>query len=179
MRNKFIHKKKIKMAGKGIAVNRKCASPSFIIDISSHFCNESGNAVNMLSAKTVSLMQNALSVVHIRSCEIHSHHLQVQELIGEGQFGLIHKGMWNGRKCAIKKLKGGITKDSVQYQRLLIELAILSGVGTHPNIVGFFGACIQDLSSPMIVEELVEGIDLKQYLSEKASGFNLGRSKVT
>ena len=154
----------------------KCRSTA---NLSYHFNSESVGPVATLSPKTAFLMQNAFSVVHIRSCEIHSNHLQVQELIGEGQFGLIHKGMWNGRKCAIKKLKGGITKDSVQYQRLLIELAILSGVGTHPNIVGFFGACIQDLSSPMIVEELVEGIDLKQYLSEKASGFNLGRSKVT
>ena len=128
--------------------------------------------------KTDMLTQDAVCKVQMRSCEILPEQLQLQGVIGEGKFGLVYKGVWNGNPCAIKKLKNGITKPSVQYQRLLIELAVLSGVGSHPNIIEFFGACIQDLESPLIVEELVEGTDLEAYLRSRSIGFNLGRRKV-
>ena len=131
-----------------------------------------------IPAVTTALMKSAFNIVHLRSCEIHRDQLQIKEQLGEGEFGLVYKGAWRGQPCAIKKLKGGITKDSVQYQRLLMELTILAGVGAHPNIVGFFGACINDLGSPLIVEELVDGTNLEEYLDRKSSGFNLGRAKV-
>ena len=124
-------------------------------------------------------MRDTFSIVHLQSCEIYPDQLQFQEQIGEGEYGLVYKGLWRGRACAIKKLKSGITKESVEYQRLLMELGILVGVGSHPNIVSFFGACIQDFSCPLIVEELVDGMNLKDYLSGNPLGFNLGRSKVT
>ena len=131
------------------------------------------------SLTTQKLMEDTYSLVHIRSCDIHPNQLQFQEQIGEGKFGLVYKGVWKGRACAIKKLKNGISKDSVEYQRLLIELGILAGVGDHSNIVGFLGACILDIGSPMIVEELVDGTNLANFLSGKSIGFNLGRAKVT
>ena len=31
--------------------------------------------------------------------------LEIQGLIGEGAFGLVHKGKWQGRKVAIKSVK--------------------------------------------------------------------------
>ena len=135
-------------------------------------------SITLPSNSIVSLMQRAFNAVHLHSCEIHRDQLQINEQLGEGEFGLVCKGSWRGQPCAIKKLKGGITKDSVQYQRLLMELTILAGVGVHPNIVGFFGACINDLGSPLIVEELVDGTNLEEYLDRKSSGFNLGRAKV-
>ena len=123
-------------------------------------------------------MRDTFSTVHLKNCEIYPDQLHFQEQIGEGKFGVVYKGIWKGRACAIKKLKTGISKESVQYQRQLIELGILACVGTHPNIVGFWGACIQDISSPLIVEELVDGMNLEEILSRKSIGFNLGRATV-
>ena len=93
-----------------------------------------------IPAVTTALMKSALNIVHLRSCEIPRDQLQINEQLGEGEFGLVCKGSWRGQPCAIKKLKGVITedRDSVQYQRLLMELTILAGIGAHPNIVGFF-----------------------------------------
>jgi serine/threonine protein kinase len=45
-------------------------------------------------------------------------------------------------------------------------------------VVGFLGACIEDLSKPAIIEELIDGPNLDQYLSVKRAGFNLGQPKV-
>ena len=93
-----------------------------------------------IPSATVDLMKQAFNAVHLHSCEIHRDQLQINEQLGEGEFGLVYKGAWRGQPCAIKKLKGVITedRDSVQYQRLLMELTILAGIGAHPNIVGFF-----------------------------------------
>ena len=133
---------------------------------------------NISPTSTAVLMNRAFNTVHLRSCEIYQDQLIINSKIGEGQFGLVYKGSWKGQACAIKKLKAEVKTDSVQYQRLLIELTILAGVGAHPNIVGFFGACIHDIGSPLIVEELVDGTNLEQYLDGKSIGFNLGRAKV-
>ena len=127
---------------------------------------------------TNSLLVGIIDSMQTSSCEIHGGELKCHEQIGEGQFGLVYKGTLRGKPCAIKRLKGGITKESVQYQRLIIELSILTGVGVHPNIVSFLGACIEDLSAPLLVEELVDGENLEDYLSGKSIGFNLGRPQV-
>jgi hypothetical protein len=130
------------------------------------------------SGNTATLLRNVFSMVHQGAYEIYSDELHFENQIGEGQFGLVYKGAWRGQPCAIKKLKDGISNQSVEYQRLLIELAILADIGNHPNIVSFSGACIQNLSSPLIVEEFVDGMNLDEYLSGKSLGFNLGRTKV-
>ncbi len=108
-----------------------------------HNCNFEGNLSRAVT--TESLISDALSKVHVGTYEIHDNELQIKDLIGQGKFGLVYKGVCRGRPCAIKKLKDGIGIDSVEYQRLLIELAILAGVGSHPNIVSFLGACIHIL----------------------------------
>jgi serine/threonine protein kinase len=130
------------------------------------------------SSNTASLLRNVFSVVHNGAYEIFPDELKFEKQVGEGKFGQVYKGAWRGQPCAIKKLKDGISNQSIEYQRLLIELAILAAIGNHPNIVGFSGACIQDLSSPLIVEEFVDGTNLEEYLSRKSLGFNLGRTKV-
>jgi hypothetical protein len=61
---------------------------------------------------------------------------------------------------------------------MLIELAVLAGVKPHPNVVGFLGACVEDLSAPLIIEEYVHGPNLEDYLYLKQVGFNLGQPKV-
>jgi hypothetical protein len=104
--------------------------------------------------------------------------LQLGDQIGEGEFGLVLKGTYQGRTCAIKMLKDSIGHNSEEYMRLLMELSILASAGSHPNLVGFIGACIEDLSCPLIVEEYVDGPNLQEYLCTKKIAFELGRQKV-
>ena len=50
------------------------------------------------------------------------------------------------------------------YKDLVMELDVLTLVGQHQNLVVFYGACVQDPSNPVILEELVEGPNLEKYL---------------
>jgi hypothetical protein len=45
-----------------------------------------------------------------------------------------------------------------------MELDVLTIVGKHQNLVEFYGACIQDPTNPVILEEFVEGPNLEHFL---------------
>jgi hypothetical protein len=128
---------------------------------------------------STSLALETINLVYNKSFAILPDEIQLFDKLGEGQFGIVHEGTYRGRPCAVKMLKHGVHRDSVQYERLLLELAVLAGVGRHPNLVGFIGACVDDLSCPLIVEELIQGPNLDEYLSSKPKGFNLGQPLVS
>ena len=123
------------------------------------------------------LSRQAKSMVRRGSFEVLPSDLHLDKKLGEVQFGVVFKGTFNGKPCAVKMLKDGVTK-GMEYERLLLELSILAGVGKHPNLVCFLGACFQEDKTPMIVEEFVEGPDLEEYLHFKQFEFNLGQPTV-
>jgi len=123
-------------------------------------------------------VRQAIASVRLRSCQIRADQLSVDKLIGAGQFGMVYKGTWMDQVCAVKTLRPGVANDSVEYERLLAEATVLSGVGAHPNIVRFYGAVVEEMGTPLVVCEYVDGVDLEEYLGRKSLGFNLGRAKV-
>jgi serine/threonine protein kinase len=50
------------------------------------------------------------------------------------------------------------------YRDLVMELDVLTSVGKHQNLVEFYGACVQDPTNPVILEEFVEGPNLENFL---------------
>ena len=121
------------------------------------------------------VLQNAVDAIYRGGWEIERGNLSVGKQIGEGEFGIVHKGTYNGQPCAIKMLKENIDQRPLQRQRLLIELSILALVKQHPSVVGFIGGCIHDLSSPVIVEELIDGVNLQDHLAGQHEDFRLRR----
>ena len=75
-------------------------------------------------------------------------------------------------------LKDDEGNSKVGHSCLLLEISILSGIGSHPNLVSFYGACVEDMDTPIIVQELIEGPNLHDYLKAKPYEFNLGAPKV-
>ena len=124
------------------------------------------------------VLQNAVDAIYLGGWEIERGNLSVGKQIGEGEFGIVHKGMYNGNPCAIKMLKENIDQRSLQHQRLMIEITILALVKPHPSVVGFIGGCIHDLSSPVIVEELIDGVNLQDHLAGQNEDFRLRRAQV-
>ena len=124
------------------------------------------------------LTREAIEHVQKGSYEISPSDLIVSKMLGEGQFGVVYKGSFQGQTCAVKMLKKGVS-NGVEYERLLLEISILAGVGYHPNLVCFLGACLQDGKPPMIVEEFVRGPDLEEYLNPKMYEFDLGQPTVS
>ena len=109
---------------------------------------------------------------------IRSQYIEFKLMIGEGAFGVVSKGTCFGKRCALKTLKKGVEKYSVMYERLVIESSITSQIGSHPNIVDFFGVCYEDFDAPVLVLELVDGPNLEEYLQSKQYEFKLGHAKV-
>ena len=59
--------------------------------------------------------------------------LYLGEVIGEGSFGKVYRGFWNGGDCAIKRC----TVDTLEA--IQIEANVLRSVQPFPNILQFYG----------------------------------------
>lgn len=62
-------------------------------------------------------------------------------LLGEGAFGRVYEGIWQGRLVAIKKILGELDDKALREFRR--EVGILSKLKPHPNLVTYYGACTQ------------------------------------
>ena len=104
--------------------------------------------------------------------------LEFGEVIGEGSTGIVFKALWRGKTCAAKMLKHGVQHDAPEYRDLITELSILTKLGSHRNLVSFYGANMEDLEAPVIIEEYMEGPDLESFLGGKHTGFDLGKANI-
>ncbi len=91
---------------------------------------------------------DALTTIQGRAYEIQPADFTLGRKLGEGSMAEVYEATHRGKKCAAKKLKQGVAQDSSQYHDLLVELHSLANMGTHPNIVAFYGACIGDQACP-------------------------------
>ena len=68
--------------------------------------------------------------------------ITLQEVIGKGRYGKVHKGRWNGENIAVKIF---LTKDEVSYNR---EIDIYSTVLLrHENILEYVGSDVTSINS--------------------------------
>lgn len=96
------------------------------------------------------------------------------------QMGDVYEASWQGKIVAAKTIKGAssgpLDKKSKLYKEVITELQVMSSVGSHPNIVTFFGAVT--LSKPLIVMELIKGPTLESFLHER-EGHSRSLKKAT
>lgn len=95
--------------------------------------------------------------------------LQFHEKLGEGTFGVVHKGMWKqGYEKNVVAIKVVNTDspffDALELQRELLLLYFLK----HPNIVDFYGGCYHETDRCfVIVTRLYDG-SLRALFDSKA-----------
>jgi hypothetical protein len=160
-----------------LEINHGCNTASFLQNSPS--VAKSPRLKRNSSTRSSSLsVADTICAVHTNSNEIHANEIKVGRVIGKGGFGSIFKGTWSGKKCAFKILEKDTPTNSQHYLRHLVEIAVMNDLTYHPNIIQFYGACFDDVSAPIIVEELVDGPNLEEYLRPKRLGFNLGQAKV-
>ena len=74
-------------------------------------------------------------------------------LLGAGSFGHVYKGLRRGvQEVAVKKLASHLAGD-VWMDILVKEINVLKMVSFDRNVVQYYGACLQDQASAMLVME--------------------------
>jgi serine/threonine protein kinase len=89
----------------------------------------------------------------------------VLSTLGKGGIGTVYRALdsRSGEEVALKLLSTGPALDSVVAKRLVREFEALAEL-SHPNVVRVFDAGVHH-GYPYLVMELVEGLDLRTYLS--------------
>src|SRR3984885_16254455 len=87
---------------------------------------------------------------------IPSKDLKTGKLLGEGAYGEVYLGNWNGREVAIKKLilkklPASLAKD---FER---EAKIMAECGQSPHIIQLLGICTEEGQYSMIMEYMKRG----------------------
>ncbi|CAH3103741.1 unnamed protein product [Pocillopora meandrina] len=87
------------------------------------------------------------------------------EILGEGEFGIVYKGRYGGKDgnitdVAVKKLKD---PSAIAKETLLNEIRTLKQAGKHPNIVTLIGTRMEE-GNVLVVTELIHGGSLENLL---------------
>lgn len=110
-------------------------------------------------------------VPHSRLLNLSSDDIELQEVIGEGHFGTVHKATISGlqdgaipRVVAAKTLKLGSSGEGVK--EFLQEARFMSHLD-HPNIVKLFAISMSQ-EPFVLIFEYMEGGDLKEFVQRRA-----------
>ncbi|KAL3697478.1 hypothetical protein R1sor_011554 [Riccia sorocarpa] len=76
--------------------------------------------------------------------------------IGEGGFGSVYKGIYDGKKVAIKKSSNGILHLTQSKQMFMNEVQILSAV-SHHSLVSLVGCCMTRKHALLVFEYIPQG----------------------
>lgn len=109
--------------------------------------------------------ESVLDDAEIDRCEsfaIPSASVTLGALIGKGACGDVCIGSWNNMQVAIKMTQRVNSNSSQEMTDMLKEISLMSSNLKHPNIVGFYGICI-DGALPWMVIEYMGGGSVDQY----------------
>ncbi|XP_053666872.1 tyrosine-protein kinase receptor torso [Anopheles marshallii] len=102
--------------------------------------------------------------------EIEVEHIKLHDMLGEGAFGLVRKGVLQRddsdgaphKPVAVKMLKEcPRVEDIIEFRR---EMEVMKSVGTHPHIVGIVGHCTKNVRKMMLLTEYCGRGNLLNYL---------------
>ncbi len=88
---------------------------------------------------------------------IPAHELKFEKLIKAGSFAKVYAGKWEDKPVAIKILEGKLSESEVQ--QFIREVAITSKLH-HPNVVTFYGACLEEERACMVMELMQEDLSV-------------------
>ncbi|GMF42648.1 unnamed protein product [Phytophthora lilii] len=162
----------------GISV-RRSPSPKFKLKIETNL-NADGScaALDARQEETSGLWNDEV----IASKRLAREDVQVDQLIGRGTFGEVYSGFFKGEKVAVKKLLPETQDKEDHVNGFLAEIKITATL-EHPHIVRFIGVAWTSVSDLCVVQEFMEGGDLRslldRYEAERHSiGFDREKTKI-
>ena len=152
--------------------------PDAIID-------EHPSALRRMSSSSGNVLADA-ELDHCEMFSIPSSDVEVVACIGMGACCHVMRGAWRGRSVAIKTIKtcdstgadDAVTNNSKSTD-MVKEIALMCrafATVSHPNIVGFFGICV-DGPQPWLIMEYVGGGSVEDFFATKDSGYKPSRRR--
>ncbi|XP_055678918.1 tyrosine-protein kinase receptor torso [Lutzomyia longipalpis] len=119
----------------------------------------SGMTLNMSEVDMIGFANDKL--------EVRRDQVTILDVLGEGAFGLVRKGIvkfddGTEKPVAVKMLKKSPNSDEIKEFKQEIE--VMKSVGAHPNIVGLIGHCTRDIHKMMLLTEFCSKGNLLNYL---------------
>ncbi|EGZ26962.1 hypothetical protein PHYSODRAFT_553720 [Phytophthora sojae] len=160
----------------GISV-RRIPSPTFKLKIETNL-DADGNCTALDARQEVGLWGDEV----VLSKRIPREEVQEDQLIGQGAFGQVFAGSFRGDKVAVKKLLPQTQTNDDHVDGFLAEVKITSTLH-HPHIVRFVGVAWASVSDLCVVQEFMEGGDLRslldRYEAERhAVGFDRQKTQI-
>ena len=115
----------------------------------------------MLTKSFYLLMFQQVTITSIRRQD-----LQMLDAIGQGGFGAVFRGKWKAKKGEVVAVKKCTISGTKQDPNIPREVQILSSVPEHPNIISFYGICI-NYPEILIVVQFAEKGSLFNYLHKE------------
>uniref|UniRef100_H3GXX4 Protein kinase domain-containing protein n=1 Tax=Phytophthora ramorum TaxID=164328 RepID=H3GXX4_PHYRM len=144
----------------GISVHRS-PSPTFKLKIETNL-DVDGNCEALDKRQE----EEAAGLWHdqvIASKRIQREQVQLEELLGQGAFGQVYAGSFQGEKVAVKKLLTEAQENGDHVEGFLAEVKISAAID-HPHIVRFVGVAWTSVADLCVVQEFMEGGDLRSLL---------------
>eukprot|EP00730_Choanoeca_flexa_P006600 TRINITY_DN12184_c0_g4_i3.p1 TRINITY_DN12184_c0_g4~~TRINITY_DN12184_c0_g4_i3.p1 ORF type:complete len:1062 (+),score=192.41 TRINITY_DN12184_c0_g4_i3:111-3296(+) len=98
--------------------------------------------------------------------ELDREKIEVGREVARGEFGVVHRGTYDGQLVAIKSLRPGTTRS--QAQSFIEEAQVMKRLmraGGHPNVLGLIGVTLQELPLQVLLP-LIENGNLNTILLE-------------
>ena len=166
--------------GAGCDVER----PDAIID--ERFIRCSSSALRRMSSSSGNVLANA-ELDHCEMFSIPSSDVEVGACVGMGACSQVIRGVWRGRSVAIKTIKtcnstgdDDAAANASKYTDMVKEIALMCrafATVSHPNIVGFYGICV-DGPQLWLIMEYVGGGSVEDFLATKDSGYKPSRRRA-
>jgi len=83
--------------------------------------------------------------------------IEVGEILGKGEFGVVYKGEWEGKDVALKSLNGQKIDEFINEMKLLLE------ANGNPNVLEFFGIFFLHKEEYMVTE-FMDKADMLHFL---------------
>jgi len=85
----------------------------------------------------------------------HEIDLSTENVLGQGAFGVVYRGIYNGAPVAVKLSRTELSGEDLRHFRQLANEIRLSRQGRHPNLVLFYGAILDtERRLGMVIEQV-------------------------
>jgi class 3 adenylate cyclase/tRNA A-37 threonylcarbamoyl transferase component Bud32 len=117
--------------------------------------NGTRDARRGMAATTARSVETMLGTASACRSVIKFEDIRLQEEIGRGTYGIVHRGQWKGVDVAFKRLARQRLGEK-DRNNLYREMAVLPDL-RHPNVVLFIGACIASPNVGIVTEFVADG----------------------